>query len=301
MKMNPVYRREITVNSRSFRMAMILTIFNLILAAVALLNMYSVITQVKVTAEIQYSSFLEIYIFVATLEFVLLMFIVPALTSASISGERERQTLDLMLTTKMTPADIVLGKLFSCLSTMFLLVLSSFPALALVFVYGGIMLTDIVQLLICYFTIALFSGSLGICFSAIFKRSTMATVISYGIMAFIVAGSYGINSFALAMSRMRMTEYMNTIGSMADQANSGSFLYFLLLNPAATFYVMINGQAGDLQTVKPLTQWFGNHPISFVTEHWVSVSLGIQLLLAVLMIFIAIRAINPVKTRRRRH
>lgn len=298
MKMNPVYRRELTVTSRSFRMAMILTVFNLLLAVVALLNMYSVVAQVKMTAEIQYSSFLEIYIFVATLEFILLMFIMPALTAGSISGERERQTLDLMLTTKMSAADIVLGKLFSCFSIMFLLVVSSFPALALVFVYGGIMLTDLLWLLACYFTVALFSGSLGICFSSVFKKSTMATVISYGILALAAAGSYGINSFALAMSRMNMTGYMNNIGSMADQANSGMFLYFLLLNPAATFYVMINGQAGDLQSARPISQWFGNHPENFVTEHWVAISLALQLLIAVFLILIAIRAINPVKKRR---
>lgn len=297
MKMNPVYRREITVSSRSFRTAMILVIFNLILAAVALLNMYSVITQVKMTAEIQYSSFLEIYIFVSTLEFILLMFIMPAMTSSSISGERERQTLDLMLITKMTPADIVLGKLFSGFSTMLLLVVSSFPALALMFVYGGITLTDVAQLLICCVTVALLSGSLGICFSSIFKRSTMATVVSYGVIALIVAGSYGVNAFALAMSRMRMTAYMNNIGSMMEQANSGACLYLMLLNPAATFYVMINGQAGNLQEVKTVTQWFGNHTANMITDHWVAASITVQLVLAILLIVIAIHALNPVKKR----
>ena len=42
MKMNPVYKRETTVSSRSFRLALIIMVFNGILALVALLNMYSV-------------------------------------------------------------------------------------------------------------------------------------------------------------------------------------------------------------------------------------------------------------------
>ena len=56
MKQNPVYKRETRVNSRSLRLPLILTVFNGILCAVALMNMYSVVSQVKATAIIQYSS-----------------------------------------------------------------------------------------------------------------------------------------------------------------------------------------------------------------------------------------------------
>ena len=66
---NPVYKRETMVSSRSFRLALVLLIFNGILALVALLNMYSTLAQVRVTAEIQYSSFMDLYLFVAVLEF----------------------------------------------------------------------------------------------------------------------------------------------------------------------------------------------------------------------------------------
>ena len=128
MKNNPVYKREMLVRSRSFRIPLIIMIFNGILALVALLNMYQSIAQVKVSGSVTYENFLQLYTFVAALEFMMLMFIMPALTSASISGERERQTLDLMLTTRMSAGQIVTGKLLSALSTLFLLILSSFPA-----------------------------------------------------------------------------------------------------------------------------------------------------------------------------
>ena len=101
MKMNPVYKREMMVSARSLRMSLIITVFNSILAVVALLNMYSNVVQVRITADVQYGSFLDLYEFVACVEFIMLMFIMPAITSGTISGERERQTLDLMLTTKM--------------------------------------------------------------------------------------------------------------------------------------------------------------------------------------------------------
>ncbi|MFR6329249.1 MAG: hypothetical protein ACLUOI_10765 [Eisenbergiella sp.] len=46
----------------------------------------------------------------SSIEFLMLMFIMPALTASSISGERERQTLELMLTTNEAE-EIILGKL----------------------------------------------------------------------------------------------------------------------------------------------------------------------------------------------
>ena len=60
MKINPVYRQESKISARSFRLPLIVLVCNSILALVALLDMYSMITQVKTTAEIQYSSFLNL-------------------------------------------------------------------------------------------------------------------------------------------------------------------------------------------------------------------------------------------------
>lgn len=298
MKMNPVYKRETTVSARSFRLALIIMVFNGILALVALLNMYSVIARVKMTAEIQYSSFVSLYVFVSVVEFVMLMFIMPALTAGSISGERERQTLDLMLTTTMKPSDIIWGKLSASFSTMFILIVSSFPLLAVSFVYGGITFYDVCLLLMCYVAVALLTGSMGICFSAIFKRSTIATVVTYGILILIGAGTYAVNAFALSIARMNMNNtYISSVGSVAEQANSGGFLYLLLLNPIATFYVMINGQAGDNQVTGSLSRWFGPHPQNFVMDYWVVISIIIQLALSAVFLMIAVRAINPVKKR----
>ncbi|MFV0243273.1 MAG: ABC transporter permease [Lacrimispora sphenoides] len=296
MKLNPVYKRETTVSSRSFRLALILAIFNTILALVVLLNMYSVVERVKLTAEIQYSSFTNLYIFVAAVEFVMLMFIMPALTAGSISGERERQTLDLLLTTTLKPWEIIWGKFTSSFSTMFLMIMSSFPLLAVSFVYGGVMIYDVVLLLFCYLAVALLCGSMGICFSTLFKRSTIATVVSYGVLVLIGAGTYAVNVFALSMARMNISStYAMSVGGMADQTSSGACLYLLLLNPVATFYAMINGQTGDSQVVRSLNSWFGPHPDNFIMENWVVLSIFIQLALAAIFMFIAVKAISPSK------
>lgn len=297
MRMNPVYKREVMVSARSFRLAMILLVFNGILALVALLNMYSTLAQVRLTAEIQYTSFLDLYLFVATLEFVMLIFIMPALTAGAISGERERQTLDLMLTTSMRPWEIVLGKLAASLSTMFLLIISSFPIIAIVFVYGGITLRDIGVLLLCYMAAALFVGSLGICCSALFGKSTMSTVVSYGVMGLVVLGTYGINQFAYYMSGVHADSYLASIGQTSSQATSGGFLYLLLINPTTTFLVTITRLTGREQTTANVAEWFGNHDPGPIYTQWVGVSILIQVLLSVFLIWLAIRAVTPVQSR----
>lgn len=297
MKTNPVYKREIMVSARSFKLALMLLVFNGILALVALLNMYSNLAQVRMTAEVQYSSFLDLYLFVAVLEFMMLIFIMPAITSGSISGERERQTLELMLTTKMKPSEIVLGKLAAALSTVFLMIISSFPIVALVFVYGGITLKDIGLLLICYLASALFVGSLGISCSAVFGRSTLATAVSYALTALAVVGTYGINQFFYYLNGMRMDRYLASAGNSASSATSGGCVYLMLINPLSTFLLTIARLTGREQRAVNVTDWFGNHGWNLVTANWTVISVVLQFLIAGVLIVIAIRCVESWKRR----
>ena len=287
MKQNPVYNREMRVSSRSMKLPLIIFLFNGILFLVTLLNMYSVIMQVKASASIQYSSFMELYEFVTSMEFILLMFIVPAVTASAISGERERQTLDLMLTTRMSAGQIVTGKLLSALSTLFLLILSSFPAVAMVFVYGGITWTDA------------FAGSIGICFSAAFKRSTVSTVVTYGTLTAVVAGTYFLNRFALSVSGMdlqRSAAYV--LGESSAKASSGGFFYLFLLNPAVTFMAVIGGQAGRGTPLADIVSYFGIPENGFIIKHWIGFSILIQLAAGMALINRAIHFVEPIKHKK---
>lgn len=285
MKINPVYRQESKISARSFRLPLIILVCNSILALVALLDMYSMITQVRTTAEIQYSSFLSLYIFAAAIEFVMLLLIVPALTAGSISGERERQTLNLLLTTRMTPADIVLGKLMSSLSTVFLLVVSSFPILALVFVYGGVTGWDIALLLVSFASTAFLAGSIGICCSSVFKRTTVATAVSYCAMAALVFGTVALQRF------------MTSIQAPAGRNGEGGTAWLLLVNPAITFLSAMKGQLSNVRRVSVVEMWIGNGSSGGMARWWLGLSAGLQVLLAGLCLWLAIRQVNPRRKR----
>ena len=299
MMNNPVYKRETTVRGRSFRLPLIVMVFNGILAAVAMLNMYSVVAQVKMSATIQYASFLQLYSFVCSLEFLLLMFIMPALTSGCISGERERQTLELLFTTKMTPGQIIKGKLFSAFSQLLILVVSSFPVILLTFVYGGVDFKDMALLMLCFVTVAMFAGGIGILFSSFMKRSTFSNVCTYGILLLVVVGTYMINLFVYHMSELHVNSMVMQMGETLPKPDSGPAVYLLLINPVVTFIQILSSQVSDVAGTISLSKFLGTQPENFVTSHWIVISLLVQLFLAGAFIKGAVFFLNPVKNEKK--
>lgn len=299
MKGNPVYKRELMVSARSFRLSLVLLVFNGILAMVALLNMYSTLAQVRMTAEIQYSSFMELYLFVAVLEFIMVIFIMPALTAGSISIERERRTLDLMLTTKLTPAQIVAGKMMMALNTMGLMIFSSCPILALVFVYGGVTLKDVAILFLCYTAAALFTGSIGICCSVVFGRSTLSTVVSYVLVGSVVIGTYGINWLSAYLNRAGADAVMVSAGQSAGAVSSGYTPYLLLINPMTTFLTAMMRLTGQTAADEALNLWFGDYNLGQAMAGWIGKSIGLQTALAAVFLFVSVRLMMPKKNRRK--
>ena len=299
MRNNPVYKREMAVRARSPRIPVLIMLFNGILAAAALLNMYSSIVQVRISNTIRYESFLQLYAFVATLEFLLLMFIMPALTSASISGERERHTLELMFTTRLRAADIVAGKLMSALSQLLVMAFSSFPVLLLTFVYGSMNLKDLALLMFCFVTVALFCGSLGIFASALMRRSTFSNVVTYGTLLAAVAGTYLFNQFLLNVSQMEVNSMILQAGEVRPAPSSGWAAYLLLLNPAATFAELLESQVSGGGGQFTVRYFWGAASGNFITEYWVFVSAAIQLALSAVLLRGAVWFLEPVRRKRK--
>ncbi len=240
------------------------------------MDMYSVITQVKLTAEIQYTSFLDLYLFVATLEFVLILLITPALTAGAISGERERQTLDLMMTTRLKPGQLVRGKLMSSFSTVLLLMISSFPVLSLVFIYGGVTLWDVVQLLLSYGLAAWLVGCIGIFCSCVCQKSTIATVAAYSATGILTIGT-------ILLYRME-----DVFLQMSAADGSGFLRNLLLFNPICTFERMLTTQMGNEGSSLFLGMFLGNLGTVFYGEFWEPLSVAAQLGLSLIFLRLAI-------------
>jgi ABC-type transport system involved in multi-copper enzyme maturation permease subunit len=118
----------------------------------------------------------------ATGSVLLIAFMAPGLTAASISSERERLTLDLMLVTRASPLGLATGKLAGALLWIAYLVVASLPALGVVNLFGGVPLLKVVAALAVIATTALAYTALGLALSAVLRRTVLATVLAYAVV-----------------------------------------------------------------------------------------------------------------------
>lgn len=279
---NPIYEKEIRVTYRSIRMLAIIIVFNIILALVGISRLSYIVNDIQFNGSAEYSAMLQLYILIIAIEFFLLVLIIPGQTATAISGERERRTLDTILSTKITPQSLVIGKLMACLNTIFLFITSSLPVLSLVFIYGGIQVSDLILLLGYILFTAIYIGSSGICFSSYFRHTTTSTIISYGFMFFLLAGTLIINEFQtlFSFSETSAQPFRTTLPFSS---------YLLLFNPAVTFYYIMNRQAGNPEALSELLHYPQLYHSNFITENWIQISIGIQAVVSLLFLFFAIR------------
>ncbi len=120
---------------------------------------------------------------------ILVAFIAPAFTAGQISLEREKQTLDLLISTPMRPAAIVVGKLAAALAFVVLMIVAAVPITAIVLMYGGASIDDIVRQQVVLLATALLLGAIGLFFSALLKRTQAATVLTYITMLALTLGT----------------------------------------------------------------------------------------------------------------
>ena len=121
----------------------------------------------------------SIFSLLSIFQMVLVCFIAPAFTAGQISLEREKQTLDLLVSTPMRPGAIVVGKLAAALAFVVLMIVAAVPITAIVLMYGGASVDDIVRQQLVLLATALMLGAVGLFFSALLKRTQAATVLTY--------------------------------------------------------------------------------------------------------------------------
>lgn len=188
MRLNPVFEKEMKRNSRSSRISWIIFVCNLLLAVVAFVCYFGESSQLGYLAPVSYSVPMNCYILMTYLLFILVVLSVPAVAGGSISLEREKKTLDVLLTTNLNPWRIITGKLEASLGVVLILTVSALPVLSLVVVFGGIGLGGLLLMAGGLLLTGIFVGSIGIFCSVVFKRTTLATVLSYVIVVFLVVG-----------------------------------------------------------------------------------------------------------------
>lgn len=120
-----------------------------------------------------------LYTQLALIQLLLLLFITPSFTTTAINSEKERQTYDMLLCSRLSAFALIAGKLIASLMTGLLLIAASIPLFSLVFFFGGVGLTQILSALLVFVATTFLVGTFGLFCSTLLKHPAISTAITY--------------------------------------------------------------------------------------------------------------------------
>ncbi len=203
--MNPILERELKTRMRTRRTPIILMIYLLILGIA--ITLFFVLNEQQNRYGYGGGAFnpslaVQIYNLIVIGQFIILMLILPAFSATAISGERERQTLELMLCTDLSPWKIIFGKIMASLAFVFLMIIAAMPFMGIVFLFGGITVFEILKVVLFYMMTSFLVCSIGLFCSVWFKRVVTSIVMTYFIMGLLFVGT--LIAFYIVMVIMSM-------------------------------------------------------------------------------------------------
>ena len=190
LRANPVMIRELRGRMRGARAFVVLTLYLALMGGFSLI-LYFVFGAVNAQNASSATGVIgrTLFVGVVAVQLLLIILIAPSFTAGAITGERERQTYDLVRTTLLTTPSFIIGKLESSLAYILLLLLAAIPLQALAFLFGGIGQAELLLAFVILMVTAVAFGAVGIFFSASQVRTLSASVRTYSgiaVGAFIV-------------------------------------------------------------------------------------------------------------------
>ncbi len=293
LQWNPIIKKDLRVAARSMRISWGLFAYE------AVLTMAFLLAIIIIEAESQsiytdsnvYSNLLALFPVIAIAQVCIVTLIMPILTASAISGERERQTLDIMLTTCMSPFSIVMGKVGSAVVHILFFVMAGMPIMALSFVVGGLSWMNLLYFVLVIILLAVTAGSVGIFCSAICRKTIAAVILSY-VFYFV----FGVLT----------TVPVFIGGALHKWEGVGDSMLFLLFNPIVFFeeffmLIMTNDSlfGGESHT-------FDRGDVGFLTYHlaqgkvWMFLSAACLIMVAIAFMLMAAWMVNPMHSATRR-
>ncbi len=143
-----------------------------------------------------------IIVWIAWFQFVVIQIVTVIMLSTSISEEVYAKTLGVLMTTPINSFQIVVGKLFSKILQLLILLAASLPMLAVLRVLGGVPWDFVVASLCITLTTALLVASVTMFFSILFRWAFVSILMSMGALTVV----YGLVPliFTLLVGAMRV-------------------------------------------------------------------------------------------------
>ena len=288
MRMNPVLENDMKRNMRSMKSSWVVFGINLLLTIISVAAYFGTASPGGYLSSGQYRYPVKCYMLIAYTLFFMIYLLVPGIAGGSIAIERERKTLDILLTTHLSPWKIVLGKLESSLSMIFLIAFSTLPAVSLILIFGGVSVVDLLALVVILVISGIFIGSIGIFCSAMIRKSTVATIVSYVIVMMLILGTVAIlmaGHYFLEARAQQMGNY--------NSVNMGRWIFLLLLNPLFSYFGLLSHQVGSGNELLEICNYFGEYSGSMVVRHMLLISIMVQIVLSAVLLYAAGKNINP--------
>src|SRR5690606_11107433 len=168
------------------------------------------------------------------IELLLIVFIAPAFTAGAITGERERQTYDLLKTTLLASPSFVIGKLESALGYILLLLLAAIPLQSIAFLFGGVSETELVLSFVILAVAAITLGTVGIYFSAVMQRTLSASVRAYTVTLIATFGIPLAGGVIISVIQGAFSGSGNVLPPVIEAALAYVQLLLTSMNPVAT-------------------------------------------------------------------
>jgi ABC-type transport system involved in multi-copper enzyme maturation permease subunit len=163
---------------------------------------------------------------------VVMAIVTPTICGGLISREMEDQTYDMLVVTPLRGRTLIYGKLVATLGYLTLLILLAFPVASIVFIFGGVTLEQILVGFAIVLMETFVIGIISLFFSALFRRTSLATIATYSIVLLLLIG-VPIASSSIVSA---INSDANRTGQRTDARLDGTFDFpkrMLVFNPFA--------------------------------------------------------------------
>ncbi|MFZ5649034.1 MAG: ABC transporter permease [Bacillota bacterium] len=200
MRVNPVLEKEMRQRFRTIRTPLIISLYLLVIGGLSLGYIY--LQWRHMPGYYQPGRSRELLLTLSMMQLILLAFVTPGLTSGVISAEREKQTLNVLLVTRLKPLGIVTGKMISSCAFMVLILLATLPLYNIIILYGGFSPGQLMGIFAFYLVTVVLFGSVGMACSSFFKKTGSSTVMAYGLVFAIMVGTILLAGFIYEVTRV---------------------------------------------------------------------------------------------------
>lgn len=202
-----------------------------------------------------------------------LLCVIPALVAGVIADEYQRRTLHYLLASRLTSAEIVLGKLGARLVHVASFVALGLPVVSLLGLYGGLNPEHVLYGYLGTATTVLFAASLSMLISVVANRPRDAIVATYGLVAVWLLGPTSISRIAHAIRGP-----LFWVGSVND--------WLLASNPLVAWSEFARGPVAVARFAAILR-------VRFIGQFYAMV--GLQTAFSLLFLLLAIVGLRPLR------